>query len=702
MPTNNIMFAQLSKVDVEKRLVYGRAAQEHPDKADEIMDYDSSKPNFQKWSDIAKDATSGQSLGNLRAMHGKVAAGKLVGIDFNDAEKAIDVCAKVVDDNEWKKVLEGVYTGFSIGGSYAKRWEDGAMTRYTADPSELSLVDRPCIPTATFFQVQKADGIIEQVEFQKGVDEPESLTVKGTDEEVVAFAKHLNANSLDMGTALAILQKSVAPAPKPAFHKIAFADTVNKKYPIDNEEHIRAAWNYINKAANAGKYSADELSKVRDNIIGAWKAKIDAAGPPSAEKGDNQASLAKSFIIVDDNDEPVDDTEYDSEAEAQDALDAMDDSDGLSVIEKAAASTLKKNLYTCQSLAQVVQSLNYILSSSQYEEDREGDDSDIPARLNDAVTSLGQILVDMTQEEVAELTAANKNGNDLSDIPVMQMAEAAQDLIKRAGLSKIGARNNAADQSLIQQMHDNSIALGARCGSADKSLQTDDLWKLTDDKLLELLKVDDESEQQIDIKALHNPDEWADLGADSKELLLDAQSKFGDTEELTKGDFVGHPFRGNQYGTGTSGKALHASSVAKSNGTKTNHSKAAAAHRAAAKVATKAGHSKSAEYHNIMAKFHSGMAKFDAVEAMQKLDGWADELNKAVAVATEPLNKELAKLKAAPAPAKAILRVFDKGQDIQSDLGKQIEPVLDASGQEHEPASLIKAMHKNGGTLVKF
>ncbi len=65
----------------------------------------------------------------------------------------------MVDDAEWAKVIEGVYTGFSQGGAYVKRWkgDDGVM-RYTAEPSEISLVDLPCLPSATF-QVLKADGV---------------------------------------------------------------------------------------------------------------------------------------------------------------------------------------------------------------------------------------------------------------------------------------------------------------------------------------------------------------------------------------------------------------------------------------------------------------------------------------------------------------------------------------------------------------
>lgn len=166
------IFAQLHKVDAEKRLVYGRAAQEVVDKVGEVFDYALSKPNFVKWSKEISEDTSGKSLGNVRAMHGKIAAGVLKQINFNDTDKAIDVCAKVVDDNEWNKVLEGVYTGFSIGGSYvgekkAEKMDGKDVMRYEADPSEISLVDRPCMPTAKFFDVVKHDAAGKQVHLMK-------------------------------------------------------------------------------------------------------------------------------------------------------------------------------------------------------------------------------------------------------------------------------------------------------------------------------------------------------------------------------------------------------------------------------------------------------------------------------------------------------------------------------------------------------
>src|SRR5215469_1246989 len=137
------LFVPITKVDVARRLVYGTIAEEVADKSDEIMDYATAKPQFEAWSAEVSKASDGRSFGNLRAMHGDVAAGKLTTIAFDDAARRIEACGKVVDDAEWNKVLEGVYTGFSMGGRYLKRWRDAEnphLTRYTPQPTEISLV----------------------------------------------------------------------------------------------------------------------------------------------------------------------------------------------------------------------------------------------------------------------------------------------------------------------------------------------------------------------------------------------------------------------------------------------------------------------------------------------------------------------------------------------------------------------------------
>lgn len=151
------LFIPISKVDAVKGIVYGVAASATPDRSGEVFDYSGSKPYFEKWSEAIHKATDGKSYGNLRSMHGSVAAGKLDAIAFNDADQQIEVAAKVVDQNELQKVIEGVYTGFSIGGKYITRKKDGDHTKYVADPYEISLVDLPCIPDATF-EVVKAGG----------------------------------------------------------------------------------------------------------------------------------------------------------------------------------------------------------------------------------------------------------------------------------------------------------------------------------------------------------------------------------------------------------------------------------------------------------------------------------------------------------------------------------------------------------------
>ena len=164
------IFVPITKIDAAQRLVYGVVTAEAPDVSGEVCDYASTKPHYQKWSQNFASASGGKSFGNLRAMHGNVAAGKLVEIAFNDEQKRIEICGKVVDDAEWQKVEEGVYTGFSQGGRYLKRWPDPdapALMRYTAEPMEVSLVDHPCLPEATF-AVIKADGSTELRKFKTG------------------------------------------------------------------------------------------------------------------------------------------------------------------------------------------------------------------------------------------------------------------------------------------------------------------------------------------------------------------------------------------------------------------------------------------------------------------------------------------------------------------------------------------------------
>src|SRR5690348_1872371 len=158
------LFAALTKVDELKREVWGLATAEVVDKDGEIFDYVSSKRYFEEWSREIASATSGRSLGNVREMHRSSAVGKLVDLEFNDEHKTIAVRAKIVDDAAWLKCVEGVYTGFSIGGRYVQMWPDGEFLRFTAQPAEISVVDNPAVPNAHFTAI-KDDGSVEVRKF---------------------------------------------------------------------------------------------------------------------------------------------------------------------------------------------------------------------------------------------------------------------------------------------------------------------------------------------------------------------------------------------------------------------------------------------------------------------------------------------------------------------------------------------------------
>ncbi len=64
------------------------------------------------------------------------------------------------------------------------------------------------------------------------------------------------------------------------YGNVQFADDINKKYPLDTEEHIRAAWNYFHMPRDYKKYSETDRKIITNKIVKAWKEKISPEGPP--------------------------------------------------------------------------------------------------------------------------------------------------------------------------------------------------------------------------------------------------------------------------------------------------------------------------------------------------------------------------------------------------------------------------------------
>jgi hypothetical protein len=154
----------LTKVDKERRIVSGFASLDNIDKQDDIVTAEASLDAFARFR------------GNIREMHQPSAVGKMVSFKedkYFDPEtkkfyKGVFVSAYISKgaQDAWEKVIDGTYTGFSIGGRMNK-WDDAydeksdksirVIKEY--DLVELSLVDSPANQFANIVSVEKVDGI---------------------------------------------------------------------------------------------------------------------------------------------------------------------------------------------------------------------------------------------------------------------------------------------------------------------------------------------------------------------------------------------------------------------------------------------------------------------------------------------------------------------------------------------------------------
>lgn len=508
------IFVPITKVDEEKRLVYGTVAEEVVDASREIFDYASSKPYFEKWSAGVEKASGGKSVGNLRAMHGKVAAGKLTDLGFNDAEKRIETCAHVVDDNEWEKVLSGVYTGFSMGGSYVRKWRDGDAKRYTACPVEVSLVDIPCIPTATF-EVVKADGATELRKF---------AAVEPSNSEVVAAANAMAKASGGNWATYVEAARDVLIKARGEFDQ----DELNSAEEFDNTADFPLTKSADESAegekdekepAKESKEEGEEEEKdetVEDKPVEGLADEDEK--PADAEKA-AQAEVAQVWQATDGKTfaKKADCVAYqatlkkaDEPSELQKSLDALkaavagepvveDPSIELNELAKTlrvlgkledegkCSDPLRKSVWDISSFANAIESLACIQQCLHNEKEWERDGSKIPEQLKQKVVELTAIFLACAKEEMAELVSTLKPDivgdmitTDPTDDPEVAIVAAAAN--KVAGdkplLQKVGARNSKNDKKRLQGIHDYLVELGVVCDpEATKAAEAEELQK---------------------------------------------------------------------------------------------------------------------------------------------------------------------------------------------------------------------------------
>lgn len=348
------IFASIIKRDDEKRLVYGYASTEALDSQGERV----SK------AAIEKALPDYMRFANIREMHQASAVGVAKEAEIDD--KGLYLCAKVVDDDAWIKVKEGVYKGFSIGGKSMAKTDD---TITELKLTEISLVDRPANPEAVI-DVWKAEDV--QTSAQPALKAEDRAAV----EQLAAL---VNGGSISPAQLLALAEGAVSKRQFTAEQRKEMAD---KGHALPDGSFPIATTGDLKNAIKAFGRAKDK-AKAKAHIIARAKA------------------LKATNLLPDDWKEKAD-----------------------------GATTLRKSMYTVGVFAQLLDQIACIQASSTYEAEYEGDGSDMPERLKSWVSTGCEIFCDMADEESSELMGVMREPGQNAAPADKEVAEAAGDVAK--------------------------------------------------------------------------------------------------------------------------------------------------------------------------------------------------------------------------------------------------------------------------------
>jgi len=128
----------IQKLDHEQHMVWGYASTEAEDEQGEVIRRDALAAALEDYMRFA----------NIREMHQPSAVGIAEEAAIDD--KGLYLGARIVDDDAWRKVVAGVYKGFSIGGHVTARDPADRNIVTGLALSEISVVDRPANPEPVF------------------------------------------------------------------------------------------------------------------------------------------------------------------------------------------------------------------------------------------------------------------------------------------------------------------------------------------------------------------------------------------------------------------------------------------------------------------------------------------------------------------------------------------------------------------------
>ena len=342
---NNVRISMpLTKVDTERRIVSGFATLDNIDKQNDIVTPEASVNAFSKFR------------GNIREMHQPKAVGKMVAFKedkYFDPEtkkfyQGIYVSAYVSKgaQDAWEKVLDGTYTGFSIGGKMNK-WDDGYDEKSDSairiikdyDLVELSLVDSPANQFANILSVEKVDGkntivgegtetVLENVFWDKesglvtiSENETASSPVTGAQMQNIGFVEKSDADKLDIvkflvdsakgiNTSKTIKKEndnmteenvnveSVEVAPEAEVVNTPATEEVVEEAPVADEAHVEEVVEDVPGSEDEIAKAVSELGSTVTTAFSDITAIIKSLADANASLANEMAELKKSVGFV--------------------------------------------------------------------------------------------------------------------------------------------------------------------------------------------------------------------------------------------------------------------------------------------------------------------------------------------------------------------------------------------------------------------
>ena len=350
-----------SKVDQERRTVSGFATLDNVDKQNDIVTAEASMKAFSKFR------------GNIREMHQPSAVGKMV--DFKEEKyfdpetkkfyRGVYVSAYVSKgaQDAWEKVLDGTYTGFSIGGKMLK-WDDGYDTDQDNkirvikeyDLIELSLVDSPANQFASILSVEKVDG----VDVIKGLDSETILENVFWDEESNLVL--LSENESELSPVTGEVMKNIGFVEKMDDEK---ADMV--KFLIDSAKGINTV--KMNKEVSPMTDATEAAEEaVVEEVEVAPEADAEAADVAETEGAEADADVEKSDNVEEVAEEATAEAEAVEEAEEVEEVSKSDTAENVvAEIQNTITSAFSDLAETVKALHEQVDALKKSLNLVQAE-----------------------------------------------------------------------------------------------------------------------------------------------------------------------------------------------------------------------------------------------------------------------------------------------------------------------------------------------